>query len=292
MPKAKKIFILLVISCLASINLGWSAELPYIDKSKIRHSVAPGESVYGEITVENSSAETRSLKVYLEDWYYLPTADGSKQFVPPSTTVLSCADWISFSPPELSLEPFSKKKVNYSIKVPQQAKGGYYAALFFESLFGKLEGQEERISATMNIAVRIACLFYVEAKGTVKRGALLENLTCVKDKEPNTYSVELDFLNEGNVDINAAGSCHIMDRQGMVYCRGQFNNIYTFPQGQAKLSAKCKGEVPKGNYDLILTIDLGRALQEANMGRGPVITKEARIQIGERGEVLSLGELI
>ena len=286
-----RIIIFLALLCLVLTNSIWAIELPFINKSKIRHSVAPGESIYGEIIVENGSSETRSLKVYLEDWYYLPAADGSKQFVPAGSTALSCANWVSFSPSELTLEPFSKKKVNYSIKVPLNAKGGYYAALFFESIFGKLQAEQERISAVMNIAVRIATLFYVEAEGTTKREAEVKNLSCVKKDRSDTYSVEIDFLNTGNVDITTDSSCHIMDGQGMVYARGQFNDAYTFPQGSAKLIADCKGKIPKGNYDLILTIDLGKALQEAGMGRGPVITKEAQITIGDSGEVLSSSQL-
>ena len=292
MFKQNKIFILFILFFLSSINCSWAIELPFINRSKIRHSIVPGESVYGEITVENSSQETRSIRIYLEDWYYLPEADGSKKFVPLNTTALSCANWISFSPSELTLEPFSKKKVNYSIKVPLDAKGGYYAALFFEGVFGKLQAEQQRISAAMNIAVRIATLFYVEAEGTVKREAKVKNLFCKKKDKSDIYSVEVDFLNNGNMDITAGGTCHIMDKQGIVYARGQFNNVYTFPNGSAKLNADCKGKIPKGNYDLILTIDLGKALEEAGMGRGPVITKEAKIKIGDLGEVLSLGELL
>ena len=77
----------------------------------------------------------------------------------------------------------------------------------------------------------------------------------------------------------------------MVIARGVLNDVYTFPAASAKLAATLKESLPAGKYDLVFTIDLGKALEEANMGRGPVITKEAEISIGENGKILNIGQL-
>ncbi|MDO8662461.1 MAG: hypothetical protein Q7K98_04480 [Candidatus Omnitrophota bacterium] len=288
----KRSMIILFLLCLAGfLSLAGAVDLPNINKSKIRFSIAPGKAEYGEIIVENQSAEPRSMRVYLSDWDYLPPADGTKEFLPISSTPLSCAAWISFSPAEFILPPFSKQKIDYSVKAPAGASGGYYAALFFESIFAKAQAPKEGMQVGMNLVIRIATLFYVDVEGTVKRTASIDNLLFKKDVGKVQYSIGLDFRNTGNVDISAGGTFHIMDDKGMVIARGELNDAYTFPAAGAKLAATLKEGLPKGKYDLVFTLDLGKALEEANIGRGPIITKEAEISIGENGKILNIGQL-
>lgn len=282
------LFLLFLSGFLSPAN---AVDLPDINKSKIRLSIAPGKAEYGDIIVENQSSEPRSMRVYLSDWDYLPAADGTKEFLPISSTPLSSAAWISFSPAEFTLPPFSKQKIDYSVKVPANASGGYYAALFFESIFGKTQPAKEGMQVGMNLVIRIATLFYVDVEGTVNRTASVDNLVFKKETKNAQYSISLDFRNTGNVDISAGCTFHIMDDKGIVITRGQLNDVYTFPASSAKLTAKFKESLPKGEYNLVFTLDLGKALEEANMGRGPVITKEAEISIGENGEILNIGQL-
>lgn len=261
-------------------------DLPYINRSKIRiYLVAGAEPDYGEIIVENPTAETKNMRVYLSDWYYLPAADGSKEFRPAGTLPLSCASWISFSPSELTLPPFSRQKVNYSIRAPEGARGGYYAALFFESLFAKQEIGKDEMSAGMNIAVRIATLFFIDVKNTVKRDCQLSNLKI------NNGILALDFKNTGNADITAAGTYHVMGSDGLIITRGQFDSVYTFAGSEAKMVSEFRKELPEGTYDLVVTLDLGKALEEDQSGRGPIVTKETSIEIGANGMITGLGEL-
>jgi len=83
-----------------------------IDEGKVRLSIPAGGTKSGEINVRNSASEPIAIRVYLEDWYYLPIADGSKEFIPKGTAPLSCGSWISFSPAEFTIPPFGKRIVN------------------------------------------------------------------------------------------------------------------------------------------------------------------------------------
>lgn len=276
-------------------DCSWPISLPYLDKAKIRLFIAPASQEYGEIVLKNPSPEPRTMRLYLEDWYYAPgSGDGSKTFVAPGLTSRSCASWISFSPAEFTIPPNGQQRVSYTVKVPQNnaLEGGYYAALFFESAVGQVVQQEE--GAGLNLVIRIGALFYIEVKGTVKRTAAIDNFSLRKESSPNRLFVEADVRNSGNVDIAASGTFHIIDEKGMVYARSEFNTVQTFPGDFGKLTGSWNtGEnpIPKGNYDIVLTIDLGKALAEAGLGRGPIVTKEARIEIGDNGEILRTGLL-
>ncbi|MBU1090540.1 MAG: hypothetical protein KKC42_01675, partial [Candidatus Omnitrophica bacterium] len=103
--------------------------------------------------------------------------------------------------------------------------------------------------------------------------------------------VSLDFKNTGNVDLTAGGSFDIIDKDGMVFARGELNDVYTFGGGEAKLIGSWSLSLERGRYDLILTIDLGKALAETNTGKGPVIVREAELEIGRKGEVIKVGDL-
>ena len=49
--------------------------------------------------------------------------------------------------------------------------------------------------------------------------------------------------------------------------------------------------MPKGTYDLVLTIDLGKSLEDMGLGRGPVIVREAKINVADNGEIITVGEV-
>ncbi|MDD5668741.1 MAG: hypothetical protein PHE58_01740 [Candidatus Omnitrophica bacterium] len=257
-----------------------------INQSKVRSIVAPGGAKSGVIQVENSSDSVVKVKAYLEDWVYNEAAcDGTKKFFPSGTISGSASPWISFSPSDFTLAPFGKQTVNYKIAVPSNAQGGHYSVLFFESSFGD-QGADEGVG--MNLVVRIGTLFYVEPEGTVNREAEINNI--VFQKKDKGLIITADFKNTGNVDITCSGTFHVMDDQGMVLARNEFNKVFTFSGNMAKLTAVTKSILPQGTFWAVLTFDLGKALEEANLGRGPIITKEFEIQVNDKGEIVSAKE--
>lgn len=226
-----------------------------IDQPKIRLVIPQEGAKSGKIYVENPSKKEIKVKVYLEDWVFSSTADGSKTFYPPGTTELSCANWITFAPAELSILPYGKQSVSYTVNVPADAEGGHYAVMFFETALGEARGQK---GVSVAILGRLGSLFYIEPEGTIRRDARLENLTIVKNAG---IDIKLDFNNTGNIDISPEGTFYLMDEKGIITARGKFNKVYTLPKDKAIVSSniteKNASQVPHGEYDLIITIDLG-----------------------------------
>lgn len=281
--------VLLLIPALCLLSFGSAeAAVVRIDKAKIRLTIAGGQAASGEIKVDNPSEEPLVVKAYLEDWKYLPSADGSKEFSPAGTSELSCAPWVSFAPSGFTIPPFGQQVVRYTVKVPPDAQGGHFAVLFFETNFEQQQGKE---SVGLMVQVRLGALFYVDVKDTVRRSGRLENFSVSQEPDTGYLVVSGDFNNTGNTDITCGGSFHLMDGQGMVFARGDFNNVYTFPGDKGRLAATWKEPLAKGKYDLVLTLDLGKSLEEAGMGRGPVTVKEAIIEVGGNGRLLKTGEL-
>lgn len=223
-----------------------------INSPKVHLVIAPGQSRSGQIVIENPTEQAIQVKCYLEDWFYTPPGDGGKDFRPASTTPLSCASWIRFSPSEFSLPPYGQRLVNYIVSVPAEATGGHYAVLFFETAIG--EGQDEQ-GLKVLILGRLGSLFYVRAEGALNKEAVLKDITIKEQKEG--FQLSALFKNIGNVDITASGNFNLIDKAGMVFARGEFNQAYTFPQDEVLLKTSWDKSVTPGIYDLIITMDLG-----------------------------------
>ncbi len=291
----KKLFLVLFSFLLIIFAFQAQASQMGLDKSKVRLSIPPDGSQAGEIKIDNFSGEFLKVKVYLEDWLYKSSQDGQKDFFLKGTQPLSCSEWISVSPLELSLPPYGKQSVNYVVKVPVGAKGGHYSVMFFETNIGKYNPEaspsaEER-SVGIDVAVRIGALFYIEVKDTVKKEADVSNLVISGNAEGNPLLINLDLKNIGNVDITTAPYFHIMDQQGIVHARAEFNEVYTMPGDKAKLTSSWQKQIPKGVYDLVMTFNLNKAQEAAGARRGPAMIKETKIEIGQSGRIEKVGEL-
>lgn len=283
-----------IFFCLSGsfVPLAQADKLPFMDQSKIRVMASPGERFFGEITLDNPTDEVKTMRLYLEDWYYLPGGSGAKEFLPANSIPTSACPWITFSPADVTLPAFGKQKISYSVNVPADASGARFATLFFETLLSKSALLDSGRSAGLDINIRVATLFYVEVKGTIERTAKISNLNIQPSKEEKgSLDVTLDFENTGNTDITTSGNFSLMNGEGLVSARGAFNNVYTFPQGKGTLLGIWKDKIPAGDYDLVISVDLGKALSDAGTGRGPLITKEASVTIGENNQIIQIGQL-
>ena len=269
-----------------------AGKLPFMNQSKVRIVVSPGERAFGEMTLENPTDKAKKIRLYLEDWYYLSGGSGAKEFLPASSTPNSACPWITFSPAEVTVPAFGKQKISYSITVPPDASGAKYASLFFETLVTEPALSDSGRSAGLDISVRVATLIYIEVKGTTIRKANISNLNIQPSKSDlGGLDITLDLENTGNTDITTSGNFNLMNKEGLVSARGAFNSVYTFTGGKGSLLGTWKEKILAGEYDLVVTIDLGKALTDAGMGRGPVITKEASVTIGENNQIVQIGQL-
>jgi hypothetical protein len=265
----------------------FAANIIKLDQAKIRITVPAGKTAVGKVEVKNPSDTAKKVGVYAQDWIYSNEL-GEKEFYMQGEKALSCSKWITFAPAELLINPSAKEYVQYTIKVPEDAKGSYHSILFFESMMGEVKGSTDA-TAIVPVAVRVGCLVSVEIEGTVERNAKVENLKVSREKED--YKIEADLTNTGNADITAAGSFNIVDKQGMVFGRGEFVNRYTLPGDKVKIVSQWKGKLPKGIYDLVLTLDLGVSLEEVGVGRGPLKVLETDVEVDDNGNIVKVGQL-
>ncbi len=258
MSKMRQVGVLSVTVLVISI-LGLTTQvLPFslsISTPRVYQTVNPGETVTGTLTVSNPSSSPMGVKVYPQDFVYVAPFDGSKQFFPAGTVKSSCANWISFSPNEFTIPAFGKGRVDYTIKVPNDAKGSYQCVLFFETFLGKTQTKE---GYNVSVMGRVGSLFILEVEGSIKKAE-------VKDVSVSGSSIKGKFCNTGETFIHAAVTYYVMDKEGMVVDRGKLSDMYTLSSDTVPFSIELSDKIPPGEYDLVCTFDLQK---------GDVVVKE------------------
>ena len=226
-----------------------------ISAPKVQLELAPGETYSGEITAENPADEEVKAKIYLEDWAYKEGGTGEKNFLPPGTTPLSAAKWITFAPAEDVIKPFGRVVARYTVTVPKDAKGGYYAVLFFETVLGSIKDDE---GVNVMVAGRIGSLFYVTVKGNSERSGDITSVEIPPFEGNKPLQIHTAFHNTGDLDITLGGNFLIMSDEGKILGRGDVSKIYTFPGESATGKTEWVGRLPAGKYSVLLTYDLGK----------------------------------
>lgn len=226
-----------------------------LNTPKIVLDLAPGETYTGEVAAENPTEDSLATRIYLEDWVYENPATGEKTFTPQGTTPMSASGWITFTPAEATMEPYGRLNVRYTIQVPPDAKGSYFSVMFIETILGSAVDDE---GVNVLVAGRIGALFFIEVKGTGNREGKIESVTITPPQGNSPLYIETDFHNTGNVDIALEGNYLMIGADGAVVGRGELAKIYTFPGDKGISKTEWVGRLAKGDYELILTYNLGK----------------------------------
>lgn len=239
-----------------------------IDEARIRIEMAAGETKAGQIHISNPTDSTVSVKVYTEDWEYLDTGNGDKDFFPAGTLPNSASPWITYNPSQLTIEPYGKKTVDYSVTTPAAVdEGTRYSILFFETALG--EGKNEE-GANVNVAGRIGSLLYVDIAGTVRREGKIEILKFTAGRGNRPAEIKVAFRNTGNTSVVLEGEFVLMDPDGTVKARGKLNPVYSREGSVSSQTTEWAGRLAPGTYDGVFTFDLGE---------GELLVEEQKILI-------------
>ena len=156
--------------------------------------VKAGGSTSGNITVINKGEIDIGVNAYVQDWSY--DEEGNRTFHAAGTTPLSCAKWIRLFPKRFQLGAGKKMGVQYTINVPEDAEGGYYAVIFFESMpMDKVEAED---GVVVQFSGRLGTIVFLETEeGSVYSG-VIESLSVTPPQSNKPLEVDLSFKNTGN----------------------------------------------------------------------------------------------
>lgn len=216
-----------------------------VEPSRIELQVPAGKRRGKSITVDNSkSSAPVHIKVYVQDVIYLP--DGTHEFPEAGSTAWSCATWIQISPTELDIPAGSTAEVRVSVTAPENAAGGHYAIVFFES--------RPTYESGVGINFRIGALVEAVTPGTEQRQAKLSNMAFQPPQE-----LALELFNEGNVLIRPGGKIKLYNAEGKRITQFDFNpsRLGVLPNTARRYVEKFPNPLIPGSYRIRAEIDYG-----------------------------------
>lgn len=250
----KILFFCIIISfCLIfseSVSYGFALN---ISPPSFKAGVTGGGATSGTITVTNNGGSDVGIRAYTQDWLYNP--DGSKSFHDAGTTPFSCAKWIRLFPRKFQLEAGGKMSVQYIINVPEDAEGGYYAVIFFESLPLGEYGSEEGV--VVQFTGRLGTIVYLETEEKTIYNASLDALSITPPQSDKPLEVTLSLENKGNVHLGAQGTLNIIDEEGDVFGKKRFGPLNALPGDTREARVEWFGELEEGTYYAVVTLDIG-----------------------------------
>lgn len=238
-----------------------------LEKRDIRIEIKPGEKSTGSLLVSNNSTdEDLTVKAYFEDFVYAPPYNGIKEFIPLGSIPRSCAGWVSVTPETFVLPRQGDQAVTYAINVPADAKGGYYAVLFFETGTGEAEGP-----AAVGVKLRTGSSFYLETKDKIIEPKI------EKFSGGRKGTIDVSFTNAGNVVLVTNSNFSVKDDKGKVLDKGELKTIFLPPGEKTVIKVKPLPKVLPGKYTLLMNFDFGRG--------GRPLTKEVEFSKSEMGHI-------
>jgi hypothetical protein len=217
----------------------------FLEDGKVVLSVSPGDRVNKSLTVSNTSAEELHVKIYWEDFQYQPPYDGTKKFFPAGVGPASASKWVTYSPSEITLPPYGKQRIDYSISIPNQLDVGYYGVLFFERT-----GATIKDVSGLDIITRVGCLFFIEPKDAVRKAS-------IEKVSVNGSKITGDFVNESAITLIPRMVYYITEEGGMVKDRGELKKIYVPAKATASWELPIPAGLEAGRYSIVINVDLG-----------------------------------
>jgi len=251
------------------MNAGAFALSASIDKPRVEITAPAGTTNSGFINVRNKGQSPISVQATIEDWIY--DENNKRQFRPPGSTSYSCAEWIFITPQNATIPPGGNLDFNYNIKIPEDAEGGKYAVMFFES-----SGVEDPAFEGMGVKLvgRIGSMVYLEIEGRTKKEGSIQSLELTPPHENKPLTLTYTFKNEGNAFIGFKSILNILNKEGVTIGFAESEKGKgTLPGDAREDSIKWFGSITKGKYDVILTVDMGEDV--------PPIVRQETIEIKE-----------
>jgi len=233
---------LAVLLLLAMVQPG-EAGVAVIGGLSREKTVEPGKTYKGVMFICNPGDKPQDVKVYQTD--YLFFCDGTNLYGEPGKDPRSNADWISFSPPRLTIPPGQTVPVNYVIQTPadESLKGTYWSMIMVEGVSEVSPPTLESEQDTVKVGIRNVIRYGVQIVTHIG----------------NTGSVQLEFLATKLLRQNGKRLLRVeelYDQDGRYVGRFEGLRVRTFPgtsvRGKIDLTS-----VPEGTYQALLVADGG-----------------------------------
>ncbi|MBI2476289.1 MAG: hypothetical protein HYV67_03535 [Candidatus Taylorbacteria bacterium] len=221
------LLLLLFGASVANAGIGLS-----VQPVKVLHTIKPGETVSGAISLRNESDEDVNVEVTVED--FIPAAGSiNLQFIGRTEGVTTVRDWITIGGKgSFVFKKGESRAIPYSIKAPSKAEpGAHFGVVFFKATRLEEAGQ-------LKIGTRVGVLIFVTVPGnSLQKGKILDfSGPSFVTGSPVGFTIK--FENTGTVHFEPKGALTIANMFGKKVGEVPISGQVVLPTGVRDLIAQ------------------------------------------------------
>lgn len=246
-------------SALAAVPVARADLSMLASPAELKIELRPGQSTAQIVKVLNKGTVPFKYNAYSWEWWY----DGKtrKLFAPVGTFDRQAARWITIAPAVLELKPGNSAEVKVTVSAPADARGGYYAVVFFEVTPPFPPGTSEEMKARMGMGARLGVLVEVRAQSDKAPAASKIETTGVAVEPPTTASplrVTVNALNAGDLMERPTGAVSLVEK-ATHRIRGKLDltPVRMLPGQDGVFEGTFTGRLPPGDHEAIVTLSYG-----------------------------------
>lgn len=228
----------------------YSVEAISVIPSIVKFSIIPGENKSDVFNIRNGGNEEVYVEIFMKDW--VVGTDTSRKFAEPGTHSRSLCKWITFEEESFTIPPQQNKKIRYMVEVPQNAEGGYWGLVCFESKPVKKGG------GGIKVATQLVSFMGIEAEGTMKRSVKITEVLAehVKDKGVRLTAKLKNFSNTPLFQPSPLGKFKIKDKDGNIITDGELEGAMILPNEVGEYTSQYF-KLKKDEYETTIFFDYG-----------------------------------
>jgi len=212
----------------------------------------------GVIILKNTSEEPQEAKIYQTDYEFF--YDGRNNYGEPGKMARSNANWITFTPKQLTIPAKGMSEVNYSIKMPDDKAliGTYWSLIMIEEVSkvplpeSKSEKNKMKLGISAKNRYAIQIVVNIGDTGTLNLNFISAKLT----KEGEKRIFQMDMENIGEKWAKPILYTEIYNEEGNYIGKFDGENKRIYPGTSVRYNIDLS-KLPKGKYKAMVMADCG-----------------------------------
>ncbi len=226
------------ISLLTSSN----ANALTVSPAKLELDLKSSKVSSGSFKIINS--EKKDIKVKIYSTPYSVVDENYKPDFEKNEFYTKLSDWIKIENPKLVIKSGETKKINFTVKTPNNIpNGSQYATIMTEVI------QSNKNNSNINIKPRIGMIIYANTDGkTIKKGVINKINVPFFQSKPD-INIESSIKNTGNTEFNSNTQMLVKDLFGNTKLK-QDNTYTVLPYSIRKIKFENKSKAPIGLFKI------------------------------------------
>jgi hypothetical protein len=194
MKPIKKLLLSFLLLAVNGLSIAQDFEVAPV---RLDFNVEPGENQTKTINVKNHSNQKTTFMVIISD--FIPTSDGKRQVMPPSTTRRSAANWLNINPSFFEINPGDQIPIQVTMLVPGDEYGAAWCILYIQPTKEQTSWSVDKaLGAGVMVSGRIGVTVYQSPSSNTNHSIKVTSLkeTTGDEDDNRTFSATIDNLGD------------------------------------------------------------------------------------------------